>query len=257
MALIQEKATFDIPGDQIDRPEIGERSVLTYPIRYRHTHIHKVSRDLLAERRILCPGASRDVVHAYKLLRTQVLKKLSTHGWNSIGVIGARSGQGATLTAINLAISVALDQRCTALLADFDLRKPAIHKYFDYQPALGVSDYIATGADISDMLFTPNIQSLVVLPGRESIEDSAECLLAPNIRNLVADIGARYSQRVIIYNLPPVLESDDALAFMDQFDAGLLVIEEGVTRRSDINRISELMGDKPILGTVLNNSRVK
>ncbi|MEE2729383.1 MAG: CpsD/CapB family tyrosine-protein kinase [Pseudomonadota bacterium] len=256
MAYVQEKATIDIKGSRVEKSENREVATLTYPIRYQHTHIHKVSREWLNEQRILCKGADRQVVQAYKLLRTQVLKKLHQHHWNSIGVMAARSGQGSTLTAINLAISIALDHRCTALLADFNLRDPSIHRYFDFQPALGVSDYLISEASISDMLFTPNIESLVVLPGREPIEDSAESLVTPGMRSLVSEITGRYSQRIVIYDLPPVLESDDALAFLDQFDAGLLVIEEGVTKKSDINRMAELLGDKPILGTVLNNSRV-
>ena len=255
MAYVQENTTIDIKGNRIGKSEGRDFSSLTYPIRYQHTHIHKVSHAWLNEQRILCRGADKKVVQAYKLLRTQILKKLHDNGWNSIGIIGARVGQGSTLTAINLAISIALDHRCTALLADFNLRDPSIHRYFDYQPALGVSDYIENGASISDMLFTPNIESLVVLPGREPIEDSAESLVMPTVRNLVSELTGRYSQRIIIYDLPPVLESDDVLAFMDQFDVGLLVIEEGVTKKSDVARVAELLGDKPILGTVLNNSK--
>ncbi|MAR90187.1 MAG: exopolysaccharide biosynthesis protein [Pseudomonadales bacterium] len=226
---------------------------LVYPIRYRFTQIHKVEKDYLNRHRVLNPASSRSVIKSYKLLRTQVIRKLARNNWNSLAVVSARSGQGATLTAINLAISVSLEPNRTVLLADFDFRNPSIHRYFNYTPILGLSDYALDNARIEDMLFTPNIESLVVLPGRERFEDSSELLAAPNMVSLVGELKTRYAQRIIIYDMPPLLESDDALAFADNYDAILLVIEEGVTKRSDIKRIAELVGEKPVLGTVFNN----
>ena len=223
--------------------------------RYQFTEIHQVDQAWFKSNRLLGPGADQDTIHAYKLLHTQILKTMYQNNWNSIGIIGARSGQGATLTAINLAISIALEHSRTVLLADFNLRQPSIHTYFNYCPEFGIGDYLNDKADVLDMLFTPGIDSLVVLPGRERIIHSSEFLTTPRMSNLVQEMKGRYAQRIIIFDLPPILETDDAVAFMDQYDAGLLIIEEGVTRKSDMRRISELLGDKPILGAVLNNAK--
>jgi len=223
--------------------------------RYQFTDIHQVDPEWFKSNRLLGPGADQSTIHAYKLLRTQILQTMAQNNWNSIGIISARSGQGATLTAINLAISIALEHSRTVLLADFNLRQPAVHTYFNYAPEFGISDYLNGKADVHDMLFTPGIDSLVVLPGRERIIHSSEFLTTPRMNNLVREMKDRYAQRIVIFDLPPLLESDDAVAFMDQYDAGLLIIEEGVTRKSDLRRISELLGDKPVLGTVLNNTK--
>ena len=61
-----------------------------------------------------------------------------------------------------------------------------------------------------------------------------------------------YSSRIVIYDLPPLLEADDALSFSSSFDAVLIVVEDGVTTKNDLIRIQQILGDIPVLGTVLN-----
>jgi len=65
----------------------------------------------------------------------------------------------------------------------------------------------------------------------------------------------RYKDRVLIFDLPPALEADDALAFARHAQAALIVIGEGRTRRDDLVRTVQLLADVPIIGTVLNGSR--
>lgn len=231
-----------------------QRNDLQYPIAYKSTYIHHIDQSSLARKRVLHEGTSENVIKAYKLLRTQVLKKMSANGWNTLGVMGARGKQGTSLTAVNLAISIALEHRHTVMLVDLNLHNPTIHNYFDYEPVVGLSDFLLHGTQISDMLFNPGVESLVVLPGRESLDNSSEYLTSPQMQHLVNDIKSRYASRVIIFDLPPLLESDDTVAFIEQFDAGLLVVEDGVTTKADLLNMAALLDDKPILGTVFNNA---
>jgi protein-tyrosine kinase len=71
---------------------------------------------------------------------------------------------------------------------------------------------------------------------------------------LVADMKSRYHSRVIIFDLPPVLTSADALAFSPYVDAALLVVEEGLTKKQDLERAVELLSSTKIVGTVLNKA---
>ena len=229
---------------------------IEYPIRYNCTQVHQVDDSYLKKQRVLHSGTDEGILRAYKLLRTQIVKKMADKGWNSLAVMSARSGQGSSLTTVNLAISIAMEYRYTVLLADFNLRKPGIHRFFNFDPVLGLSDYFLHGSSINEMLFNPGVESLVVLPGREEIDDSAERLVSPASTRLVDEIKARYPSRIVLFDLPPLLESDDAIAFLDYFDAGLLVVQEGKTKKSDIKAMSNLLGDKPIAGMVLNNATV-
>ncbi|MCG8315404.1 MAG: CpsD/CapB family tyrosine-protein kinase, partial [Pseudomonadales bacterium] len=190
---------------------------IEYPIRYNCTQVHQVDDSYLKKQRVLHSGTDEGILRAYKLLRTQIVKKMADKGWNSLAVMSARSGQGSSLTTVNLAISIAMEYRYTVLLADFNLRKPGIHRFFNFDPVLGLSDYFLHGSSINEMLFNPGVESLVVLPGREEIDDSAERLVSPASIRLVDEIKARYPSRIVLFDLPPLLESDDAIAFLDHF----------------------------------------
>jgi protein-tyrosine kinase len=208
----------------------------------------------LARNRVLTGDSDADAVVAFKLLRTQVLQRLTARGWNSVGVVSAHRGEGKTLTAINLAASIARDYNHTALLADFDLGDPSVHKYFGFVPELGLDDYLTGQCELADVLVNPGRERLVMLPVRKPMVDASEVLASPGIAALVGELRTRYADRVIIFDLPPLLDMDEALAFLPYVDALLIVIEERRTTRNDLQYLSHLLSDKPVLGTVLNKS---
>jgi protein-tyrosine kinase len=205
---------------------------------------------------ILPPGASGPHGAAYKMLRTQVLRKLDQLGANCLGVMSAQSSEGKTLTAINLAIAIAADPARTVLLVDFDLRNPNIHRRFGHQPTVGVDDCLRLRRPVQEAMFkVAGYERLTILPARERVEHSSELLMSPATSEVVNEMRTRYANRTIIFDVPPVLQADDALAFARYLQAGLLVIGEGKARRDDVARTFQLLHDLPFVGTVLNGSR--
>jgi capsular exopolysaccharide synthesis family protein len=188
------------------------------------------------------------------MLRTQVLQRMNAHQWNALAITSPGSGQGKTLTAINLAISLAREVRHTVLLADFDLRNPSIHKYFDFAPRYGINDYLVYDTPLPEILLNPGIERLVILPGRESLFNSSEMLASPKMTQLVTELKDRYPSRFVLFDLPPLLSADDALAFAPFVDSVLLILEEGKTKRDDVQRAVGLLHHTNIIGTVLNKS---
>ena len=142
----------------------------------------------------------------------------------------------------------------TVLLVDLDLRKPSIHEYFGYQPEYGLGDYLIRDVPIQQILFTPSIERLVVLPGREVIQNSSEMLRSPKMVALVNELKHRYPDRLVVFDLPPILAADDALAFAPYTDAMLLVAETGGTSRDDLQKALEVLKSAPVIGTVLNKA---
>ncbi|MBB6091252.1 capsular exopolysaccharide synthesis family protein [Povalibacter uvarum] len=206
--------------------------------------------------RILPPNAAGPYGGAYKMLRTRVLRELDTLGATTLGVMSAASGEGKTLTAINLAIAIAADPARTVLLVDFDLRNPSIHRRFHHEPTVGVDDCLIDRRASRDAMFkVTGYERLTVLPARAAQETSSELLASSRTAELVAEIRARYANRIVIFDLPPVLQADDALAFSRNLQAGLLVMSEGKTRREDVTHTLELLKGLPFVGTVLNGSR--
>ena len=195
------------------------------------------------------------VAEQYKVLRTQVLQQMRERGLRSLAVTSPTPGAGKSLTAVNLSISLAREMNQTVLLVDFDLRKPTIASLLTTEALPGISDYLLHDKPIQELLVHPGVDRLVILPGNEVIADSSEMLSSPKIVRLVEELRDRYASRILVFDLPPVLTSDDVLAFRPHFDAALLVASRGETRKADLRRTIGLLGDSQILGTLLNKSR--
>jgi Mrp family chromosome partitioning ATPase len=215
-----------------------------------------VSERTLQESRLLLPGMVGDAAHGFRLLRTQVLQRMRQRGWNSLAVLSPGPDEGKTFTAINLAIAIAADPDSTALLVDLDLRFPRLYRRFGFLPTVGVEDCLRGEAALSDAIVAvEGYPGMMLLPARGAVEHSSELISGAGARTFFRAIKDRYPNRIVIYDLPPVLATDDALSFVPQVDAALMVIGEGRTHREDLLRCLELLRDTPVLGTVLNGSR--
>jgi Mrp family chromosome partitioning ATPase len=222
---------------------------------YTRTKVFAPLRGHLERHRILSPEDSDSAASAYRMLRTQVLQRLDARQWRSLAVFSPGAHDGKTTTAINLAVSLAGDRLHTVLLVDFDLKHPALASSLGLDPEFGVDDVLTGSASLEECLYHPEgFNRLVVLPARAELGNSSEILAGPRSRELVAELRSRYPERVIIYDLPPVLAADDALSFAPLVECGLVVAAEGRTRRNDLVRTIELLSKTPLVGTVLNRA---
>ena len=215
-----------------------------------------VSESTLLESRLLLPGMVGEAAHGFRLLRTQVLQRMRQRGWNTLAVLSAGPDEGKTFTAINLAIAIAAQPDSTALLVDLDLRFPRIYRRFGFLPTVGIEDCLRGEAALGDAIVAvEGYPGMMLLPARGPVEHSSELISSASARALFRSIKERYANRIVIYDLPPVLATDDALSFLPQVDAALMVVGDGRTHRDDLLRCLEMLRDTPILGTVLNGSR--
>ena len=217
-----------------------------------------VDSEWLSEQRVLPPGANGSMGGAYKMLRAQVLRRMEQLNANTLAVLSPTSGDGKTLTAINLAIAIAAESARTVLLVDFDLRNPGIHSRLNVQPILGVEQAIENHRPVQEaMIKIKGYDRLTILPALNRVEHSSELLSGQAVASLVAELRTRYANRILIFDLPPVLQADDALVFSKHIQAGLIVVNEGSTKREDVVKTLQLLQDTKIVGTVLNGSREK
>jgi protein-tyrosine kinase len=221
-----------------------------------HTRVVSIEPAVLRANGVMAADASGRAGHAFKMLRTQVLQRLRQRGWNTLAVMSPTAKDGKTFTAINLAIAIAGDTNHTTLLVDFDLRNPNVHKRFGIQPEIGVEQCLRGEATVSEALINPQgYPKLLLLPAREPVSNSSDLLSSERTRQVIREVKERYPNRVVLFDLPPVLGADDALAFAPQVDAALVVVGEEHTRREDLLRCFEVLRDIPVIGTVLNGSR--
>lgn len=229
----------------------GSHSSLS--ITYTQTRSIDIPAQELQERRVLSGFTGGPFVDAYKILRTQVVHRLRENHWNTLGITSPGEGEGKTLTAVNLALSLAMEVTQTVLLVDANLRNPTIHQVFGLGDCSGLADYLLDDIPVVDLLVNPGIDRFVLMPGGRAIPNSAEFLTSPKMVSLVDEFKNRYQSRIIIFDLPPLLQSADVLAFSPYTDAIMLVVEEGKTTVDDVARAVELTKKvTPILGTVLN-----
>lgn len=212
--------------------------------------------ETMRENRILTGGSQPSgFINSYNLLRTRILQIFREHDWNTLAITSPGISAGKTLTAINLAISIAREVDYTVLLVDANLQQPDMLGYFGMSQRKGLSDYLTSDIPLSELLVKPGIvEHLVILPGGQPLANSSEMLSSPKMGLLVEEVKARYPSRIVIFDLPPLLTSSDTLAFAPQVDAALLVVEDGVTRKEELTRAVDLLSVTNIVGTVLNKA---
>jgi protein-tyrosine kinase len=236
-----------VGADSATLPQFGENS-----IEFTQTQVIDVPQATLARTRVVNASTPPPAMSAYKLLRTHVLQRLQARGWQTLAVVSPAAGEGKTLTAINLAIALASTRTHTALLVDLDWRHPSVHRYFDYAPTHDVCDYLRGEQPLSDVLVSPGVARFTFLPCSAPVPNASEHL--GSLGGFVKDLKGRYANRIVLFDLPPLLVTDDALSFLPLVDGALLVVEEGKTDRAEVARSLDLIGEERLLGTVINRS---
>jgi Mrp family chromosome partitioning ATPase len=186
-----------------------------------------------------------------------VLQRMVSNNWYSIAVTGSTTGEGKTLTAINLAIALAQDVNTWVFLVDLDLQRPQIANYLGMEFDKGVGDYLTGDGDLGlqDICYNvAGIERLAVIPNSRSLQHSSELLVSPRMNALSQAISAEMPRRIVIFDMPPLLASDDVLAFAPQVDGLLLVLAEGVSARASLEKSKQLIGNTNLIGVVLNRS---
>lgn len=193
---------------------------------------------------------------AYRIVRSRILQWLDTHHRNTVAMISAAPDEGKTLSAVNLAFSIAQDTNHSVLLVDFDLRSPSIHRTLELDVSRGLECFFRGEAVIEDLIVPVAFPRLAVLPCLEPVPGSSELLAGSVVRGLVDELRSRYTDRVILFDLPPALMGDDALVFLPLIDAVLVVIGDGRTRKDHLAQLAQLLGDTPVIGSLLNLAKV-
>jgi protein-tyrosine kinase len=222
-------------------------------IEYTRTRTVKIAPDVLERHRV--PAVKNNAMaDAFRLLRTQVLMQMRQNGWRTLAVTSPNKGAGKSTVSLNLAISFAMEVDATALLVDADLRDPDVRNLLELGQGPGIADYLLGKAVLGDLLIHPDIGNLVVLPGGEPVANTSELMRSPMMAGLVRELRERYPDRLVVFDVPPILSGADTLALSTYMDATILLVEEGKTTREDVERSLDLLRQSTVMGIVLNKS---
>jgi len=226
------------------------------PVEYTKTPSVSLETEFLRQNRIMTGVDDGSIVDIYGLLRTRVLKLMKQNNWKTLGITSPNPSAGKTVTAINLSISVAQDQNYSALLVDADLRKPGVSKTLGINPEFGLSDYLTDNKMLEDIFLHPEISHLVLVPTCPVSGGSSELLSSPRMTKFVEQAKERYPERIVMFDLPPILVGDDVVALSQHLDALLLVVEDGKTQSDELMRATDLLQDVNLIGVVLNKASI-
>lgn len=226
-------------------------------ISYEYTRVVKLHKKHLEEHRIVAFDKSDPKSMTFDLLRTHVLQKMEEKGWRTLAITSPTPESGKTVVAINLAMSIAQQTNKTAMLVDFDLRRPKVGSYLGIGMERSLNDLLDGSAELRDVLVNPDMPRLVVLPTGRAVRNSSETLSSTMIADLIKELRERYKSRIVIFDLPPLLVTDDAIALLPQVDCVLMVVANGMSTKQEIQDSLQLLPAANMIGTILNKADVE
>jgi protein-tyrosine kinase len=208
----------------------------------------------LAEIGIIHPSMEDNAgVGAFRNLRTALLSKMGQYN-SCLIVTSITSGGGSSFTAANLAASFTFDHQKTAMLVDCNFKNPSLAEKFKVNYTYGLKDYIAGAVDdVRDIVYPTGIPRLRLIPSGKGDDSLVEFFTGEKMYSFLNEIRSRYSNRIIVLDSQPILESADTKILAELSDYVLLVVPyKGVTTAL-INKTLSSIDQRKVVGMVLNN----
>ena len=179
---------------------------------------------------------------------------LVDHG-NMIMVTSSTAGEGKTLTTINLALSIAMEMDKTVLLVDADVGRAQIHKVLGTPLGPGLIDLLTDDdMDVSDVILRTSLPKLRVIPMGRFHPHANELLAGQNMLRLTQELATRYSDRVVIFDSPPLLLTNEAVVLAGLMGQIVFVVESGKTSQGSVKEALSLLDTSKPIGLVLNKA---
>lgn len=190
----------------------------------------------------------------YKILRTNVQTLNQTKGHKTFMITSSIHGEGKTVTAINLSLTMACDlNKKSILLVDADMRKGRMAKYLGLNTSPGLSEVLRGKANVDETFVSPGVDNLTIMPSGNVPKNPAELLGSKEMDRLIASFRARFDY--VFIDTPPVMPLTDACTIGPHVDGVILVIQAGRTQRDVIlhaqNRLYQ--AQTKTLGYVMTN----
>jgi len=219
--------------------------------------------DALAAAGIVSPNAPRSqIADQYRVIKRPLISNAMGKGatviqnGNLIMVTSSVPGEGKSFTAINLAISIAAELDNTVMLVDADVARPSVLRVLGLPAGPGLLDLLLDdSADLSSMLLKTNIDKLSILPSGTPHARATEMLASDAMTNLLRDMAKRYSDRIIVFDSPPLLLTTEARVLATHMGQIVMVVQAEKTLRSDVQDALATIEACPVKMMVLNQAR--
>lgn len=204
---------------------------------------------LIAKRELIDP-----ICESYRTVRNSIRFSSLDKPLKRILITSAGPGEGKTLTAVNLSVSIAREGK-KVLLMDADLRRSMVHKHFNLENTVGVTNVLLGEKDIKTAIFKTGVEGLSVMPAGPVPIDPARLLESHKMHQLVSDLAEKFD--MVVLDTAPALVIDDAIILSQHVDGVVDVIESGrgtvqvVTQMEEVFRLAKAT----LLGAILNKQK--
>lgn len=199
---------------------------------------------------------SQEIAESFRMVRSRIL--LPPDGRpvpRSIMVTSALPQEGKSFVAANLALTLAQGIDQYSLLVDCDLRLPTLARLFGVSNDVGLVDFLKHDKPVSELIQKLSVDKMGLLPSGRPPVNPSELLGSVRMHDLVDELAARYEDRFIIYDTPPMNVASESIVLGKAVDAVILVVRQGIAGRPLLERAIENIGRHKILGIIFNGQK--
>ncbi|HSO44644.1 MAG TPA: XrtA-associated tyrosine autokinase, partial [Rhodoferax sp.] len=208
------------------------------------------------------PGAARSqIADQYRVIKRPLIRNAMGKGasvivnGNLIMVTSALPGEGKSFTSINLALSIAAELDNSVLLVDADVARPSLMRMLGLPASPGLLDLVLDDSkDLSSVLLKTNVEKLSILPSGTPHPRATELLASDAMVKLLEEMSARYPDRIIVFDSPPLLITTESRVLATHMGQIVMVVQAGKTLQSDVKRALATIESCPVKLMLLNRS---
>lgn len=223
-----------------------------------------INLDVLAKKGFVTPHTVNTLLgNTFRMIKRPLLNNVMGRGAtvvdnaNLIMVTSSVDGEGKSFSAINLAISMAMEKDKRVLLIDADVNKPSHHEIFNIDSDCGLTDLLLGKVkDMSKVLYKTNIPSLTLMFAGNKTSHATELLASEAMEKFIREISLFYKDRVIIFDSPPLLLPTEASVLASHMGQVVVVVEAEKTQKQYVEKSLDMLSNKIVL-LLLNKAREK
>jgi protein-tyrosine kinase len=207
-------------------------------------------------------GGRTPAAEDFRIIKRPLLRsaaaavKAGNRNGNLIVVTSALPNEGKTFCALNLAMSIAMEQDHTVLLVDADVARPSVLKVLGLPSAPGLMDVLlGERGDLADVILKTNIDSLSILPAGRNNKHATELLASQTMSVLLTEMAGRYLDRVVIFDSPPLLLTTEAGVLASQMGQVVLVVESETTTQRAVKEALRRLDNCVRVDLICNKTR--
>ncbi|WP_435311756.1 CpsD/CapB family tyrosine-protein kinase [Primorskyibacter sedentarius] len=208
----------------------------------------------LQSHRIMTLNAQPEA-NPFDVLRTKIWLLMRENGWKRLAITSPNKSCGKSTTACNLAVGFSRQSEVKSMLLDLDLRRPSIATLLGAQPDHDIRE-VLTGEVAPEEQMRRLRSNVAISMARRPVNDPTQLLLSRKTAAVFDDIQTEFDPDMMIFDLPPMLVTDDARATLKNVDCALIVARAEQTRISQVDICErEVSEHTNVLGVILNNCR--